>query len=134
MGDEASAGPASAPTKADAEVAVARLAAMSTDLRGCVVLGPDGEPLAASGELERWGAAARALLAAADGAAGEPAGQAHVGTEDGEAFAVRLDDYAIIAATERFALASLMLSDMRAALRDLVRAPAAAAVARDEAA
>ncbi len=109
------------PSAADAEVAVARLESMSVDLRGCVILDPEGEPLAASGALEPWGEAARGLLAAADGAAGEPITHAHVGTEDGEAFAVRLDGYALVAAAERFALAGLMLFDIRAVLRDLAR-------------
>jgi hypothetical protein len=112
-----------APTAADAEVAVARLEAMSADLRGCAILDPSGAALAASGDLEVWAAAASELLAAADRATGEPASEAHVGTEDGEAFAVRLDGYAIVAAADRFTLASLMMFDMRAVLRDLVRGP-----------
>ena len=112
---------ADAPTATEAELAVARLAAMGDHVRGCVVLDPGGEPLAASGELDRWREAGRALLAAADVAAGEPATQAHVGTEDGEVFGVRVDGYAIVAASDRFALASLMFSDIRAVLRDLVR-------------
>jgi len=111
---------------ADAELAVARLVEMSTDLRGCAILAEDGTPLAASGELEDWGGAAGALLAAADAAASEPAGHVHVGTEDGEVFAVRHEGFALIAASERFALASLMFFDMRAVLRELVRGPAAA--------
>ncbi|MCD6016431.1 MAG: hypothetical protein K0R88_2515 [Solirubrobacterales bacterium] len=114
------------PTVADAEVAVARLTAMSSDLRGCVILAADGSALAASGELEPWERAAREVLAAADAAAGEPASHAHVGTEDGEVFAVRHRGFALIAASDRFALASLMLSDMRAVLRELARAPGAA--------
>ena len=121
----------SAPSAADADVAVARLTAMSPDLRGLVVLGPGGEPLAASGELERWGEAGRALLDAADAAAGERASHAHVGTEDGEAFAVREGDYAIVAATDRFALASLVVFDIRAVLRDLVRGPGPELAARN---
>jgi len=124
---------ADAPSVADAEVAVARLAAMSADLRGCAILAADGEPLAASGELERWGEAARGLLAAADTAAGEPVSHAHVGTEDGEVFAVRLQGYSLVAASERVALASLMLSDMRAVLRDLVRGPGVAPIREVEA-
>jgi hypothetical protein len=117
-----------APSAADAEVAVARLAAMSADLRGCVIVDPDGKPLAASGDTAAWGEAARELLAAADSAAGEPALQTHVGIEDGEAFAVRHEGFALVAAAERFALASLMLFDMRAVLRDLVRGPDAPSI------
>jgi hypothetical protein len=44
-----------------------------------------------------------------------------VATEDGEAFAVRLEELAMVAVTERFTLASLVIFDMRAVLRDLVR-------------
>ena len=117
---------AHAATVADAELAVARLVEMSTELRGCAILAEDGTPLAASGDLEAWGRASRALLAAADAAAGEPAGHAHIGTEDGEAFAVRHEGFALVAASERFALASLMFFDMRAVLRDLARGPAVA--------
>ncbi len=118
-----------APSAADAEVAVARLASMSTDLRGCAVIAADGSALAASGDLEAWAEAAAGLLAAADAAAGEPVGHLHVGTEDGEVFAVRGEGVAIVAASERFPLASLMLSDMRAVLRELAAAAGAAAPA-----
>ncbi|MQA73544.1 MAG: hypothetical protein GEU88_04205 [Solirubrobacterales bacterium] len=122
------------PSVADAEVAVARLESMSTDLRGCAVLAADGSVLAATGDPERWGEPARELLAAADAAAGEPVSHAHVATEDGEAFAVRAGGIALIAAAARFTLASLLLSDIRAVLRDLLRAPGAAPAARDAAA
>lgn len=94
---------------------------MASDLRGCAVLGPGGEALAATGEPERWGEAAANLLTAADAAAGEPVTQAHVATEDGEAFAVREGAIAMVAVTGRFALASLTLFDIRAVLRDLLR-------------
>lgn len=120
MPDQPSTGTASA---ADGEVAVARLEAMSTDIRGCVILAGDGCALAASGDPKQWEARARALLSAADGAAGEPVSHAHVGTEDGEAFALRFGGYAAVAVAPRFALTSLMLSDMRAALRDLAAGP-----------
>ncbi len=125
--------PSRAPSAADAAVAVAWLGRTSTDLRGCVILDPQAAPLAASGELETWGTAGSELLAAADAAAGEPVAHAHIGTEDGEAFVLRLGGYAIVAASERFALASLMLSDMRAALRDLLRGAVGAAAPVDAA-
>ncbi len=50
--------------------------------------------------------------------------QAHVGTEDGEAFVLRDRGYALIAAAERFALTSLLFFDIRVVLSDLVDAPA----------
>ena len=106
---------------AEAERAVARLQELSDDLTGCAILDPAGDLLAASGDHETWREAARALLAAADAAAGERVAHAHVGTEDGEVFLVRRDGLALVAASERFPLASLMLSDMRAVLRELAR-------------
>jgi hypothetical protein len=92
---------------------------MATDVRGAAILTGDGSVLAASGDAGRWEAAARELLEVADRAAGKPVTQAHVGTEDGEVFAVRQAGFALVAATERFALASLLFSDIRAVLREL---------------
>jgi hypothetical protein len=110
----------SGPTAADAEVAVARFRALTTEIRGCAVIGPAGV-LAATGPAERWAGAAAELLDAADVAAGGEASHAHVATEDGEAYAVRHAGLAMVAVTDRFTLASLVLADMRAALRDLSR-------------
>lgn len=112
---------AAAPTPAEAELALVRLREMCVDLRGGAVLADDGTPLAATGDSDAWGDAAAKLLAAADAAAGETATQAHVGTEDGEAFAVREAGLAMVAVAERFTLASLILFDMRSLLRDLVQ-------------
>jgi hypothetical protein len=111
--------PAAGPTAADAELAVARLEELSADLRGCAVLGADGAVLAASGDPEAWTDAANDFLAAVDGAASGPAAHAHVATEDGEAFAVRHGELVMVAVTDRFTLASLVVTDMRMALRDL---------------
>jgi hypothetical protein len=112
------------PTEADAAAAVARLREMSADLRGCAILAPDGSALAASGDRQAWGEAGAGLLAAGDSAGSEPAHRVHVATEDGEAFALRLGGLAIVAVAERFTLASLMLLDMRAVLRDLLNGKA----------
>ena len=106
------------PAVAEAELAVARMGEMSADLRGCAVLDASGELLASSGGAG-WGRAGDAFLAAADEAAGEVVSQAHVATEDGEAFAVRHHGLAMVAVAERFTLGSLMLFDMRTVLRDL---------------
>jgi hypothetical protein len=110
---------APAPDEAQAATAIARLREMSTDLRGCAILGADGRVLAATGEAERWEPAAGEFLAAADSARGEPAARVHVATADGEAFALRESGLAMVAVANRFTLASLMLFDMRAILRDL---------------
>jgi predicted regulator of Ras-like GTPase activity (Roadblock/LC7/MglB family) len=105
-----------------AEAALAFLTEMSPDLRAAAILGSDGEVLAAAGDRQRWREDSAALLQVADRAGGEPAEQVHIATEQGEVFVLRLGGLAVVAVTERFALASLMFFDMRAALRDLARA------------
>jgi predicted regulator of Ras-like GTPase activity (Roadblock/LC7/MglB family) len=107
-----------APTPS-AEAALAFLNEMSPDLRGAAILDSEGSVLAADGDANRWRDDAAALFAAADGADEEPVEQVHIGTEQGEVFALRHDGLAAVAVTERFALASLLLFDMRAMLRDL---------------
>jgi len=112
-----------APSEESAEAALAYLAEMSPDLRGAAVLGPTGEVLAASGEEpERWGEDTAALFAAADAAEGVPVEQVHIATEQGEVFAIRNEGLAAVSVTERFALASLLLFDMRSMLRELAGA------------
>jgi hypothetical protein len=111
--------PVDAPTLADAGGTVAYLQEISAEMRGCAILSASGEVLAASGNIERWGKAGRELIAAADAAGGEPVAHAHVATGDGEAFCVREGGLAAIAVAERFTLASLMIFDLRNALRRL---------------
>jgi hypothetical protein len=108
-----------------AAAAVARLGE-GAGVRACAVLDRSGEVLAASADNDRaardWaGQAERIWDAAADPARPAPV-HVHVATEGGEVFAVRGEGGAIIAVADRFALASLMLCDLRAALRDLGRA------------
>jgi hypothetical protein len=88
------------------------------------VIGADGSLLATSGNPKAWAGPATEFLAALDGAGSEPAAHAHVATEDGEAFAVRLGDLAMLAVTDRFTLGSLIVTDMRMALRDLAKGEA----------
>jgi hypothetical protein len=112
----------SLPSEESAAAALAFLAEMSPDLRGAAVLGPEGEVLAATdGEPRRWGDDAAALLAAADAAERIPVEQVHIATEQGEVFAIRHEGLAAVAVSERFALASLMLFDLRSMLRELRR-------------
>lgn len=114
---------AAAPSKESAEAALAFLTEMSPDLRGAAILGAEGEVLAATGEApDRWREDATALFSAADAAEGVPVEQIHIATEQGEVFAIRNDGLAAVSVTDRFALASLMLYDMRSALRELARA------------
>jgi len=110
------------PAGGSAAAALAFLTEMSPDLRGAAILGPGGEVLASSGEPGRWREDAAALFAAADAAESEPVEQVHVATEQGEVFALRHEGFAAVAVTDRFALASLMLFDMRSVLRELARA------------
>jgi predicted regulator of Ras-like GTPase activity (Roadblock/LC7/MglB family) len=102
-----------------AEAALAFLAEMSPDMRGGAILAADGTVLAASESPRRWKEDAAQLFAVADAAGDEPVEKVHIATEQGEVFAVRHGGLAAIAVTERFALASLLLFDMRAVLRDL---------------
>ncbi len=102
-----------------AEGALAYLTEMSPDLRGAAILGPGGDVLAGSGDAERWREDAAALFEVADRAGEEPVEQVHIGTAQGEVFALRHAGLAAVAVTERFALASLTFFDMRSILRDL---------------
>jgi predicted regulator of Ras-like GTPase activity (Roadblock/LC7/MglB family) len=101
-----------------AEGALAFLAEMTPDLRGAAILDAAGAVLAAGGPAERWREDAAALFAAAGGDE-EPVEQVHVGTTQGEVFALRHAGLAAVAVTERFALASLTFYDLRMMLRDL---------------
>jgi hypothetical protein len=106
--------------RGEAERGVELMEEMSVGFRGCAILDGDARALAASGEPAVWAEAGRAFLAAADAARpGASAQQVHVATEDGEVFAIRYDRLAMVAVTDRFPLASLVASDMRAILRDL---------------
>lgn len=102
-----------------AEGALAYLTEMSIDLRGAAILAADGAVLAASGESGRWGEDVAALFEVADRADEESVEQVHIGTEQGEVFALRHAGLSAVAVTERFALASLTFFDLRSLLRDL---------------
>jgi hypothetical protein len=113
-------GETSVAVSGDAAAAgLAYLTEMSPDLRGAAILDRQGEVLAASGDRDRWREDAATLFAVADQAGGESAEQVHIGTEQGEVFALRHAGLAAVAVSERFALASLTFFDMRALLRDL---------------
>jgi hypothetical protein len=111
--------PVDVPTLTDAGGTVEYLQEISPEMRGCAILSADGEVLAASGEVERWGEAGRDLIRAADASGGGPVAHAHVATGDGEAFCVREGGLTAVAVADRFTLSSLMIFDMRNALRQL---------------
>jgi predicted regulator of Ras-like GTPase activity (Roadblock/LC7/MglB family) len=106
-----------------AQHALAYLSEMSADLRGAAILDAKGAVLAAAGDPGRWREDCAALLAVADRAGGEPVEQVHVGTAQGEVFALRHGGLVAVAVTERFVLSSLMFFDMRSVLRDLLVPP-----------
>lgn len=107
---------------AAAERAIERLLDASVDLRSVALLDAAGEVLAASSD-NGWSERSRELWGAA-GATGEEPVQVHVATDAGEVFAVRsAARSSAIAVTQRFALASLMFCDLRAALRELDAEP-----------
>jgi hypothetical protein len=116
MPDDAATGAVSGDA---AEAALAYLTEMSLDLRGAAILAADGTVLAAKGNASHWREGVATLFEVADRAGGEPVEQVHVGTEQGEVFALRHAGLAAVAVTERFALASLTFFDLRALLRDL---------------
>ncbi|HYP56530.1 MAG TPA: hypothetical protein VEQ41_09575 [Solirubrobacterales bacterium] len=102
-----------------AELALGFLAEMSPDLRGAAILDGDGGVLAATADPERWEEDVAALFDVGDRAGEEQVEQIHIGTEQGEVFALRHAGLAAVAVTERFALASLTFFDLRMLLRDL---------------
>jgi predicted regulator of Ras-like GTPase activity (Roadblock/LC7/MglB family) len=116
MADDAQTGVVSGDAAA---AALAFLTEMSPDLRAAAILGPDGALLAAAETPGHWQEGVATLFDAADRAGGEPVEQVHIGTEQGEVFALRHAGLAAVAVTERFALASLTFFDMRSLLRDL---------------
>lgn len=90
---------------------LARLSEAAPDLLDAALLAADGEQIAATDDAD-WSAGARRLWAAAD-APGRAGTRVHVGTEEGEVFAVRGLRVSIVATSARFTLASLMLTDLR---------------------
>jgi hypothetical protein len=110
-----------AQTLTDPRQAVSYLEEISPEMRGCAILDGAGEVLACSGDGDAWKDVAAGFVHAADVAGDQKAAHVHVATGDGEVFMVRHDGMTAVAATDRFVLASLMLFDLRAVLRDLAR-------------
>jgi len=98
--------------------AAAELIAESAGLRACAVIGPAGDVLAATADGE-WAAQSERLWAAAVDPERPAPEHVHVAVEGGEVFAVRGGHASVIGIADRFSLASLLLCDLRAALRRL---------------
>jgi hypothetical protein len=111
---------------AQAERAAAYLMEVSPEMRGCAIIDDGGAVLAASDNPRLWEDSGRELLEAIDAAGDEPASHAHIATGDGEVFMVRDSGRVAVAVTERFTLASLVLFDLRAALREQLAGEAGA--------
>lgn len=90
-------------------------------MRGCAVFGPDGEVIAATGDMSRWVEPGRAFIGAVDSTpvAGGKATHGHVATGQGEVFLVSEGGFHAVAVFDRFCLASLVFFDLRAAIRDI---------------
>jgi hypothetical protein len=86
---------------------------LSADIRGGVVLAPDGALLAGP---EALADPARDLLAGAGDAR-----EVQVAVADGTVFAARSDEHAVVVVCGRFALPSLIRYDLKLVLADLSR-------------
>ncbi len=95
------------------------LSGLEAELRGAVIIGAAGEVLAFTAEDTEWPQAAVRLLEALNASGSEQLDSSHIATEEAEVFVVTEGDLALVAATERFVLASLTSFDMRMSLRDL---------------
>lgn len=104
-----------------AERALSRLAELSADLRAAAIVSEGGEVLASTGPGGGWADQAKELIDAATNAIEGKPDRVHVGTLDGEVFAVPGEGRWCVAITERFTLGSLVIFDMRMILRELDR-------------
>ncbi len=96
-----------------------RFIADSLELREGALFDPSGRQLFATDGAD-WSAGAGRIWEAAE-AAERDVSYLHVGTETGEVLAARGPAGSAIVLSERFPLASLVLSDLRAVLRELDR-------------
>lgn len=107
----------------DAEQAIADLMEISSQVEAAVLVGPDGEALAASVPPERAAriasAAARLLDAATAAAGGHTPAQIEAAIRTGGVFVVRDGDRTLVATTDTRATPGLVLYDLRTCLRQL---------------
>lgn len=106
----------------DPQFAVNYLKEISSEVRVALLLGPDGEPEAATVDAvpKRVPGLIKRLYEQAHAAArtrSEAPNQVEVATPDGEVFCSRAGGRTLVAVTGRFALPSLMFYDMLTVLR-----------------
>ncbi|MCB0875059.1 MAG: hypothetical protein KDB46_02590 [Solirubrobacterales bacterium] len=101
-----------------AEAIAAELIEESAGLRSCALIGPGGEVLAATAAND-WAEQSSRIWEAASDPDRPPPVHVHVGIDGGEVFAVRGEHASAIGIADRFSLASLVLCDLRDALRRL---------------
>lgn len=99
---------------------LARFIADSLELREGALFDPAGRQLFATDGAD-WSAGAARIWEAAESGERQVA-YVHVGTEAGDVLGVRGPAGSAIVLSERFPLASLVLSDLRAVLREMSRA------------
>jgi hypothetical protein len=102
---------------ADAALTPGRFEALSSDIRACVLLDPDGGFVAVDSGHEADGEQLAELTRSLLEQAG--AAQVEVSTGSGVVYALRQNGWALGAVTGRFALSSLVFFDMRKALEEL---------------
>ena len=108
------------PEMADAAAAaLAYLDQLQPELRAAAILDRSDAVMAAVGFNNGWQAQTERLITLID--SDRVAREAHVATQSGEIFLVREGEFALLAVTHRFVLASLVSFDMRTVLRDLIR-------------
>jgi hypothetical protein len=112
---------ATADVREAAERALARLTELAVDLRAAAILESDGTMLATTGPGDEWAEQSHLLIGAARDAVGGVIDRLHVGTTEGEIFAVPEHERWCVAITERFTLASLLIFDLRVVLREMAR-------------
>lgn len=108
------------PTAPDAKRALDRLISDSKELTEAAIFDSAGKLLAAStGSAESWEPAAADLFTELDRSGG-PVASFHIGSPDGEVIGLRFEGLSVMGVAARYCLGSLIHSDMRMALRDLL--------------
>jgi hypothetical protein len=119
---------AEAPETLAPERALERLRELSAEVRAAVLVGPAGQVAGtpAGQPVDELAQIVGELMERADSAAGGPLEELEVTTPAGAVFAARREGWTLTAVTERAALSSLMLFDIRSVMAQLGPADEAA--------